>query len=74
MFSRSFALLVSLCLLFNALPAAEPEAGKQASQARTLFDFNGEKDLSRWQIVNDGVMGGRSTSRVQLQADVEMKF
>jgi NADH dehydrogenase [ubiquinone] 1 alpha subcomplex assembly factor 1 len=73
MSARSFALVAALCLLTN-VSAADPAADKQASQARTLFDFNGENALSKWQIVNDGVMGGRSSSRVQLKTDGEMTF
>lgn len=32
----------------------------------TLFDFNSESDLSNWQIVDDGVMGGKSAGNFGL--------
>ncbi len=31
-----------------------------------LIDFNTKNDLADWQIVNDGVMGGRSSSSINL--------
>lgn len=31
-----------------------------------VFDFNSSSDLDRWQIVNDGVMGGRSQSNFKV--------
>ena len=31
-----------------------------------LFDFEDASDLSQWRIVNDGVMGGRSSSQAKL--------
>ena len=44
------------------------------SAERILFDFSGPEAVSRWQIVNDGVMGGRSTSRVISAGDKEILF
>jgi NADH dehydrogenase [ubiquinone] 1 alpha subcomplex assembly factor 1 len=32
----------------------------------SLFQFNEPDDAAKWQIVNDGVMGGRSSSRVEI--------
>lgn len=32
----------------------------------SLFEFAQEADASRWRIVNDGVMGGRSTSQARI--------
>ena len=34
--------------------------GNTVAEGRDLFDFNREGKNPRWQIVNDGVMGGRS--------------
>ena len=35
----------------------------------TLFHFDQDTDLSSWQIVNDGVMGGRSQGKLSLGED-----
>ena len=35
----------------------------------SLFQFDADTDLSSWQIVNDGVMGGRSKGRLTLSDD-----
>jgi hypothetical protein len=40
-----------------------------SSGAQTLFDFEGS-DPGSWQVVNDGVMGGRSRGYVELEAGV----
>lgn len=69
MLTRFFSLFAAACMLTNAVMAAEP-----TSDSRELFDFSGSKALSKWQIVNDGVMGGRSSSRVDMESDGEMKF
>lgn len=34
-----------------------------------IFDFNLKSDLSNWKIVNDAVMGGKSTSKFYLDPD-----
>jgi monofunctional biosynthetic peptidoglycan transglycosylase len=38
----------------------------QAASERTLFDFQAPTNSPAWQIVNDDVMGGVSTSRFQI--------
>ena len=35
-------------------------------KATILFDFNGNADIQTWQVVNDVVMGGRSSSSMTL--------
>ncbi|MGY6560009.1 MAG: CIA30 family protein [Nitritalea sp.] len=40
-----------------------------SAQQPLLFDFGAEKSFGEWSIINDGVMGGRSQSKVQLSAD-----
>ncbi|MEZ2414735.1 CIA30 family protein [Muriicola sp. E247] len=35
----------------------------------TLFQFSDQSDLSKWQVVIDGVMGGLSKGRILLNAD-----
>ena len=37
-----------------------------AAADRIMFDFQSATSTSRWQVVNDGVMGGVSTSRFQV--------
>ncbi|MGB7326621.1 MAG: CIA30 family protein [Rubripirellula sp.] len=32
----------------------------------SLFDFSESSDTEKWQIVNDGVMGGRSSSQASI--------
>ena len=39
-----------------------------------LFDFNHKSDLSQWQVVDDGVMGGRSQGQFELNADGNAVF
>lgn len=50
---------VSLTVTVNSAPALE----------QTLFDFSSSTDAA-WQIVNDGVMGGVSTSKFDVTSDV----
>jgi monofunctional biosynthetic peptidoglycan transglycosylase len=62
--------LVTL-LLFASIAAVTIAEAKQT--VRTMFDF-AAADVDQWQIVNDGVMGGLSTSKVGMTADAEMRF
>ncbi|MEC5166958.1 NADH dehydrogenase [ubiquinone] 1 alpha subcomplex assembly factor 1 [Flavobacterium sp. PL11] len=39
-----------------------------------LFEFNSNSDLSNWQVVNDGVMGGKSKSQFYLNDKGEGLF
>ena len=34
-----------------------------------LFEFNVSSELSNWQVINDGVMGGNSESTIFLNAE-----
>lgn len=72
--TKLFTLFSAVCLLANVAVANEPSNSEQISQGRELFDFAGRQALSKWQIVNDGVMGGRSSSRVDPGADGSMSF
>jgi NADH dehydrogenase [ubiquinone] 1 alpha subcomplex assembly factor 1 len=36
---------------------------------QVVFDFNKESDIQKWRIVDDGVMGGRSSGNFGLNAD-----
>jgi NADH dehydrogenase [ubiquinone] 1 alpha subcomplex assembly factor 1 len=40
-----------------------------SSTSNIVFDFHKDADLSKWIIVNDGVMGGLSNSSLQLDKD-----
>ena len=48
--------------------------GNTIAEGRDLFDFNREGKNPRWQIVNDGVMGGRSQSQYRVVADGYLEF
>ena len=58
---RTLALLLFAGLLPQQAPAQE-------RNMRTIIDF-AEPESARWTIVNDGVMGGRSSSDVELTGD-----
>jgi hypothetical protein len=42
--------------------------------SRRLFDFNSPEELGCWEIVNDGIMGGVSESRITVSAESLMTF
>jgi len=39
-----------------------------------IFDFNSKSDLSNWNVVNDGVMGGKSNSQFYLNDNGQGTF
>jgi monofunctional biosynthetic peptidoglycan transglycosylase len=41
---------------------------------RTLFSFENPRNVKQWQVVNDGVMGGRSEGRFKITGDEKMHF
>jgi Complex I intermediate-associated protein 30 (CIA30) len=51
-------------MFFDAIPPAHPRL-----KSNTLFDFRKPTESLRalWGVLNDGVMGGRSTSTVELE-------
>ena len=51
--------------LLSGAPLGEPATNDSLS----LFDFTGNADIEKWRIVVDGVMGGRSTGRLEQQQD-----
>lgn len=64
-----------LCLYFFLASVGSSLTDAQANDSgRILFDFSQPNAAARWQIVNDGVMGGRSTSRAEMLADSQMRF
>jgi monofunctional biosynthetic peptidoglycan transglycosylase len=54
------------------------QTSNSAEAQNNLFQFNEPDEIAKWQIVNDGVMGGRSSSRAEISktGDVEgfMRF
>jgi NADH dehydrogenase [ubiquinone] 1 alpha subcomplex assembly factor 1 len=54
-----------LCLLLS--PIFFPMTAS-AQTLRSLFEFADSSEASKWQIVNDGVMGGRSSSQASIIA------
>ena len=63
--------LLSALLPVAALSTAMA-SGDGMSEVRTLFDFSDPRD-GRWQVVNDGVMGGRSKGYVEI-GDGRLQF
>ena len=53
--------------------AAMTLATLDPGECRTLADFSSEAEVERWQVVNDGVMGGLSRGRIAPQ-DEAMRF
>ncbi len=53
---------IVLLLMSNLLPE------------KTIFDFNDAESVQPWRIVNDGVMGGLSSSAMQWQAGGTARF
>lgn len=45
-----------------------------ATQIVSIFNFSTESEIDKWQIVNDGVMGGLSNSSIQLTDKGHGKF
>jgi NADH dehydrogenase [ubiquinone] 1 alpha subcomplex assembly factor 1 len=48
--------------------------GTFPSESRDLFTFDAESRSPKWQIVNDGVMGGRSQSQYRVTDDGWLEF
>lgn len=43
-------------------------------QTSVIYDFSNENQIEKWQIVNDGVMGGLSSSKISLTENGHGKF
>lgn len=59
-------------LLLGSLLFCNATFGQQA--VAPLFDFSGPTAAAQWQIVNDGVMGGRSTSQASIVNGGDLRF
>lgn len=55
-----------LVLTLACSPRSAEEQLSNSSDVMTLFDFN-DTDEASWQVVNDGVMGGRSQGYVDIK-------
>lgn len=53
-------------LLFSTILVAVVTPTIQAQTMTRLFEFAQSSDTAKWQIVNDGVMGGRSSSQASV--------
>ncbi|MDE0864333.1 MAG: CIA30 family protein [Rubripirellula sp.] len=71
---RFCCLIGALCFFIGMTEAVEQTQGDEKTTRRKLFDFSKPQSLSRWKIVNDGVMGGRSSSRVEKATEQRMSF
>jgi NADH dehydrogenase [ubiquinone] 1 alpha subcomplex assembly factor 1 len=63
-----FRILLSSAIVFMASPAMSEE------ENRMLFSFETTDAARLWQSVNDGVMGGRSDGRFQINKQHQMEF
>ena len=59
--------------LIDTLLGGETIQAPDSPEASSLFDFSDPDEVARWQIVVDGVMGGRSTGALS-QADENLLF
>ena len=81
--TQRFAVLLG-GLLASPLQAEAPVAVEAPMKAkpvlpadvapRTLFSFETPEAARRWQTVNDGVMGGRSDGRFQVNPEGNLEF
>ncbi len=55
--------------LIDALLSGEQLAAPATDGTRALFDFSDLREVARWRVVLDGVMGGRSTGEVEQEQD-----
>lgn len=72
----TLAIFCAIGLAFAAMPKFT-RADDQESTKKTmtsLFEFAKLDDASQWQIVNDGVMGGRSSSQAKVTDAGHMVF
>ena len=69
MFRQACSALTCFSLLITCSIRAEDSPSSRevnsGSEVRELFDLSSASAASQWRIVNDGVMGGRSSSRVE---------
>ncbi len=73
--SDSFAMRHSLLLFVPlTLICCLDAMADSNDNGRILFDFSDSDAGQQWQIVNDGVMGGRSTSQVAIDDENHMRF
>ncbi len=55
--------------IIDTLLSDKPLGAPATSDSLSLFDFTVGSDIEKWRVVVDGVMGGRSTGRLEQQQD-----
>ncbi|MEM6692363.1 MAG: CIA30 family protein [Planctomycetota bacterium] len=66
----SFVLVIATCLFCGQVSAQIAAT----ESIRSLFEFDASNDASSWNLVNDGVMGGRSSSQASVTGSGVMRF
>lgn len=69
--------IARLCILFasaSLLMSVAIDNPAVAQVMRSLHSFDSPSDASKWQIVNDGVMGGRSSSSATITPEGTLRF
>ena len=56
--------------VIDALLSGAPLNPPATADSLTLFEFSNREEVDRWRVVVDGVMGGRSTGRIEQRDDV----
>lgn len=59
---KYFILMIFICLISVSWAKKTSETG--AKEEQIVIDFNNEDEHKNWRIINDGVMGGISTSEI----------
>ncbi len=72
---KTLFIIAAFNVLLSTNQVASAEHAVSARQhARVLFGFDSADSAKEWQIVNDGVMGGRSTSSLEAVSDGLVRF
>ena len=58
----------------GATPSSSVPGPDEALVCRPLADLDDEEELRRWRIVNDGVMGGRSSAEATVSSDAVLSL
>lgn len=61
-------LILVIITMILVIPGAiaKDATGSMATKAKIMYNFDSSKEIQRWRIVNDGVMGGLSKSQILL--------
>lgn len=58
----------------SAPTKAQPKAAQKQPMTQTLYDFKSTGKLGEWYVVNDGVMGGVSSSQIRISKEKTAVF